>query len=106
MLEELAMLAGCRQRDRGLVPTRWFHKWMTQISLVVALHVGRAIRDAVPLTSRYLQDGALFFDAGTIDDEFVVQDSVCTGPSDPGASAPGNPTPKSDPQPSGVDGVL
>ena len=48
LLEELAGLAGRRQRDRGIQPTKWLLKWRTQISLCVALHIGRCILDALP----------------------------------------------------------
>ena len=48
LLEELAGLAGRRQRDRGVQPTKWLLKWRTQISLCVAVHIGRCILDALP----------------------------------------------------------
>ena len=43
-----AGLAGRRQRDRGVQPTKWLLKWRTQISLCVAVHIGRCILDALP----------------------------------------------------------
>ena len=48
LLEDLAGLAGRRQRDRGIQPTKWLLKWRKQISLCVALHIGRGILDALP----------------------------------------------------------
>ena len=48
LLDELQGLAGRRQRDKGMVPTKWLLKWRTQLSLAVALHTSRAILDAIP----------------------------------------------------------
>ena len=47
-LRELATLASRRQRERGMQPTKWLSKWQTQLSLTVALNVGRCLLDAVP----------------------------------------------------------
>ena len=47
-LRELATLASRRQRERGMQPTKWLCKWQTQLSLCVALHVGRCLLDALP----------------------------------------------------------
>ena len=48
LLDELAVLAAHRQRERGLLPTRWRAKWRTQVSVQLALGVARALLDAVP----------------------------------------------------------
>ena len=48
LLAELAVLASRRQRDRGLVPTRWLSKWRTQISSQLALHVSKALLMSLP----------------------------------------------------------
>ena len=48
LLEELAGLAGRRQRDRSIQPTKWLLKWRTQISLCVARDIGRCILNALP----------------------------------------------------------
>ena len=48
LLEELQGLAGRRQRDKGMVPTKWLLKWRTQLSLAVVLHTSRAIIGAIP----------------------------------------------------------
>ena len=48
LLDELAVLASQRQRDRGLVPTRWRRKWLTSLSVGLALDVGKSILAALP----------------------------------------------------------
>ena len=48
LLDELAVLASQRQRDRGLLPTRWRAKWRTLISTKLAMSVASAILHAVP----------------------------------------------------------
>ncbi|CAK0904172.1 unnamed protein product [Prorocentrum cordatum] len=48
LLDDLAVLAAHRQRERGLLPTRWRAKWRTQISVQLALGVSRALLDALP----------------------------------------------------------
>lgn len=48
LLDDLAMLASRRQRERGIHPTKWKVKWQTQISISLAIHVGRALFDALP----------------------------------------------------------
>ena len=47
LLVDLAALASRRQRERGMQPTRWLAKWQTQLSLGVAIHIGRALFDAL-----------------------------------------------------------
>ena len=61
ILAELAGLAGRRQRDRGMQPTKWLLKWRTQISLSVAMNVGRAILDALPNCDRNWRCGDIAF---------------------------------------------
>ena len=61
ILVELAGLAGRRQRERGIQPTKWLQKWRTHISLVVAMHVGRAIVDALPSSERYWRCGGVVY---------------------------------------------
>ena len=53
ILIELAGLAGRRQRERGIQPTKWVQKWRTHISVVVAMYVGRAIFDALPAPEQH-----------------------------------------------------
>ena len=48
LLDDLAVLAAHRQRERGLLPTRWRARWRTQISVHLALGVSRALLDALP----------------------------------------------------------
>ena len=48
LLEHLADLACTRERQMGLPPTRWLHKWRAQLSSVVAHMTGRAICEAAP----------------------------------------------------------
>ena len=49
LLDELAVLASHRQRDRGLVPTRWRARWRTLISVHLAMSVAKSILAAIPL---------------------------------------------------------
>ena len=53
LLRDLAVLATRRQRERGVVPTKWFMKWTLQLSLSVALHVGKALLESLPTSERY-----------------------------------------------------
>ena len=53
LLGESVGLGSRRQRERGVQPTRWLQKWRTQISMSIALHIGRAIIDAIPKSDRY-----------------------------------------------------
>ena len=57
LLEELAVLATQRQKDRGLAPMRWKRRWLTMISVGLALDAGKAILNAMPAHSRpcYIQ---------------------------------------------------
>ena len=48
LLNTLAGLASRRQRDRGLVPTRWSPRWRTLISVHNALNIGRSLLEALP----------------------------------------------------------
>ena len=48
LLAELSVLASQRQRDRGQLPSRWASRWRTQISLGIAMSVGRALLSAAP----------------------------------------------------------
>ena len=47
LLKNLAILVSRRQRERGVQPTKWLSKWQTQLSIVVAIHIGRALFDAL-----------------------------------------------------------
>ena len=47
-LRDLATLASLRQHERGMQPTKWIAKWQTQLSLSVAIRVGRCLLDALP----------------------------------------------------------
>ena len=47
LLKDLAVLASRRQRERGMQPTKWLIKWQTQLSMNVAIHIGRALFDAL-----------------------------------------------------------
>ena len=70
LLRELAGLASRRHRERGIQPTRWLQKWRTQISMSIALHIGRAIIDAIPKSDRYSRlfvPGAAFGGGGVVD---------------------------------------
>jgi hypothetical protein len=49
LFEELAVLAARRQCDRGLQPTKWRSRWLTLISVGLALDAGKAILAAIPL---------------------------------------------------------
>ena len=72
LLEELAGLAGRRLRDRGVQPTKWLLKWRTQMSLCVALHIGRCILDALPndvRNYRHRSLGVTFSAADSCDSE-------------------------------------
>ncbi len=42
-LDELAVLAPQRQRDRGVKPTRWKLRWRTLLSIGLALCIAAAI---------------------------------------------------------------
>lgn len=53
LLRDLAVLATRRQQDRGVVPTKWYSKWILQISLSIAIHVGKALFEALPTADRY-----------------------------------------------------
>ena len=48
LLDDLAVLAAQRQRDRGLQPTRWRLRWQALISVGVAMDIGKAILAAIP----------------------------------------------------------
>ena len=52
LLDELAVLASQRQRDRGVLPTRWGARWRTLVSVKVAMAVARALLDAAPPAAR------------------------------------------------------
>jgi hypothetical protein len=52
LVEELAVLASQRQRDRGLVPSRWRQRWLTALSLGMAIDLGKAILAAMPVHER------------------------------------------------------
>ena len=52
LIEELAVLAAQRQRDRGIVPTRWRRRWFTALSLGLAIDIGKAILAAMPVHAR------------------------------------------------------
>ena len=70
LLGDLAGLASRRQRERGVQPTRWLQKWRTQISMSIALHIGRAIIDAIPKSDRYSRlfvPGAAFGGGDVVD---------------------------------------
>ena len=44
---------GCRgQTDRGLVPSRWRRRWLTALSLGMAIDIGKAILAAMPVHER------------------------------------------------------
>ena len=49
LLEELAALASQRQRDRGLLPSRWRARWRTQLSVGLAMDIGKASVAAIPV---------------------------------------------------------
>ena len=53
LLREFAVLASNRQRGRGVQPTKWYMKWMMQISMNVAIHVGKCLLEAVPSVDKY-----------------------------------------------------
>lgn len=48
LLADFAVLASQRQRDRGQHPTRWLSRWRTQLSIQIAVGVGKALLAAVP----------------------------------------------------------
>ena len=54
LLRDLAVLASRRQRERGMHPTNWYLKWTLQLSLCVALNVGKALLEALPSAERYV----------------------------------------------------
>ena len=47
-LGELAVLASQKQRDKGQHPTRWLSKWRAEISIQIAVSVGKSLVAAVP----------------------------------------------------------
>ena len=51
LLEELATLAARRQEDRGVQVTSWSARWRTELSVALAVHVGRCLRDALTSSS-------------------------------------------------------
>ena len=51
-LGELAVLASQKQRDTGQHATRWLSKWRTEISLQIAINVGKALVAAPPPRER------------------------------------------------------
>ena len=46
-------MAARRQRERGVQPTKWYLKWSLQVSINVALHVGKSLLEAVPCAEKY-----------------------------------------------------
>ena len=48
LIDDLAVLASQKQRDRGLAPTRWKRRWLTALSAGIAMDIGKAILEAVP----------------------------------------------------------
>ena len=48
LLDELAAMAAQRQRDRGVLPTRWGHKWRTLLSIQMAVCIATSIFHAMP----------------------------------------------------------
>ena len=52
LFEELAALASQRQRDRGLLPGRWRARWRTQLSVGLAMDIGKALLAAIPVHFR------------------------------------------------------
>ena len=51
-LGDLAVLASQRQRNMGQHPTRWLSKWRTEISIQIAMSVGKSLVAAVPPHTR------------------------------------------------------
>jgi len=52
LLQELATLAAQRQRDRGMVPSRWRARWRTMISIFLAMDIGKAILSSLSVHFR------------------------------------------------------
>ena len=52
LVDDIVVLASQRQRDRGIVPTRWRRRWLTSLSLGLALDVGKTILAAMPVHAR------------------------------------------------------
>ena len=52
VLDDLAVLAAQRQRDRGVAPTRWKRRWMTGLSIGLAMDIGSALLAAMPVQCR------------------------------------------------------
>ena len=52
LLGELAVLASNKQRDMGQHPSRWLARWRTEVSLSIAVSVGKALLAAVPPHAR------------------------------------------------------
>ena len=53
LLDELAVLAAQRQRDRGVLPTRWGARWRTLSRVRLTMGVARALLDAAPAQGRH-----------------------------------------------------
>ena len=47
-IDDLAVLALQKQRDRGLAPTRWKRRWLTALSVGNAIDIGKALLEVVP----------------------------------------------------------
>ena len=52
LLGELAVLASQKQRDVGQHPSRWLARWRTEISVQIAINVGKALLTAIPPHTR------------------------------------------------------
>ena len=52
LIDDLAVLASQRQRDRGLEPTRWKKRWLTILSAGLAMDIGLALLEAMPVHCR------------------------------------------------------
>ena len=53
LLRELSVLASQRQRERGILPTKWFDKWSLQVSMNCARHIGKALLASVSVDEKY-----------------------------------------------------
>ena len=48
LLDEFSVLASQRQRDRGLLPSRWRSRWRILLSVGLAMDIGKALLAAMP----------------------------------------------------------
>ena len=83
LLRESAVLATRCQVEKRVTPTKWLLKWQTNLSIAVALHIGRSLVDAFPMPERYVmttRSRRVAFDGSDVLDEIDGGDGVEPSP--------------------------